>query len=117
VPTPGLRCHAADLLAALCVLSPKEGHGLVLAALSDTRFKSGQLRFEALIKSFDASHGSPNPGQGVTQTCPTDGIWEWRVSALGLLNALVNTPGALELRCQLRAELYRRGLNYALSVS
>ena len=94
------------------MLSPFEGHSLVRSALSDLPKDNGQLRFYQLIRSLAVSHtliGEELNGM--------EGIWEWRVSALGLFNALANTPDNLEERCEIRGELDRRGLSSALEVS
>lgn len=43
-------------------------------------------------------------------------IWEWRSSALGLLNALAGQGEDLEERCDIRGELRRRGLDHAIEI-
>ena len=119
IPTYRLRCQSADLLSALCVLSPHEGHGLVLAALSEVKGPHDNLlRFQWLVNSLDPARGLQDDASGSLQgeVHFDGGIWDWRVAALGLLNAIANTPDGLEERCALRGELDRRGLNTALEV-
>lgn len=77
------------------------------------RKDNGELRFQWLIASLDVSRGFNEDNAGAE----LDGVWEWRVSLLGLLNALANTPESLEERCTLRGELDRRGLAGAIEVS
>lgn len=115
LPTLRLRCQSADLLSALCVLSPYEGHGLVLAALSDLHQDSEeQFRFQWLISSFETAYGFGLSDEE-SDTSP-EGLWEWRAAAMGLLNAIANTPDNLETRCELRGGLDRRGLTSTLEV-
>jgi hypothetical protein len=119
IPTLRSRCQSADLLSALSVLSPHEGYELVLSALSDMRGPyNNLLRFQWLVDSLDAARGYGEdmpPGQG--RRGETDGVWEWRVAVLGLLNAVANTSDGLEGRCEIRGELDRRGLGTAMEVS
>lgn len=105
-PSIKLRCLTADLLAALCVISPNEGQPLVLAAMSEFRMVFDEsFRFEWLIASLDPAAVEP------------DGLlWEWRTSILALLNAVVNAPDSPEFRCEIRGELLRRGLTHAIEV-
>lgn len=119
IPTLRSRCQAADLLSALCILSPQEGYDLVVSALSDMHGPyDNLLRFQWLVNSLDATRGFDEGGpQGEGFRAETDKIWEWRVAVLGLLNAVANTPDSLETRCEIRGELDRRGLGNALEVS
>ena len=52
VPTIKMRCLAADMLAAMCVI-PDLGHQLVLDGFSDSKIALGEtFRFEWLISSL-----------------------------------------------------------------
>lgn len=109
LPTLKLRCAAADMLAALCVMSG-HGHQLVLDGLSDSRVTFGETyRFERLVSSLGAYDDDP-----IDRDEADNAIWEWRASVLGLLNALVGQADDVESRCGLRGELRRRGLDHAL---
>ena len=92
---------------------------MVVSALSDMRGPyDNLLRFQWLVNSLDATRGFDEGGlQGEGSRVETDGIWEWRIAVLGLLNAVANTPDSLETRCEIRGELDRRGLGNALEVS
>lgn len=46
-----------------------------------------------------------------------DPVWEWRTSAMSLMNALANSPDEVEERSALRGEFQRRGLGEILEVS
>lgn len=96
------------------MLSPYEGHGLVLSALSEKR-DDEQFRFQWLIESLAITRGFGLSGHDTTSM--PESLWEWRSAVIGLLNALANTPDNLELRCELRGEMHRRGLVSALDVS
>ena len=51
--SPKLRALTSDVLAAICYVSPTEGHKAVLSALSDYRVEYGEkFRFEQLIGSL-----------------------------------------------------------------
>lgn len=116
VPTNRIRSASADLLSALCVLSPYEGHQLVLDALSDVKLDStSPYRFSWLVSSLNAYYGLDQATKTVGET-GDDGIWEWRQAVVGLINALTNTPDEVEARCQLRGELERRNFKSALEV-
>jgi len=119
IPTYRLRCQAAELLSALCILSPHEGHNLVLSAISEMKGPSNNnlLRFQWLVNSLETAQGFQAEGSDtVGRGSDIDRVWDWRVAVLGLLNALANTPDSLEMRCGLRGELERRGLIMALEV-
>ncbi|KAK4684327.1 hypothetical protein P7C73_g5857, partial [Tremellales sp. Uapishka_1] len=105
-PSHRLRCQVADLLAALCLLSSVEGGKLILDALQDSHvvFQENH-RFEWLLQSLHQD------GEGGA----VDGVhWEWRIAVLSLINALIDSQEELEVRCELREELRRRGLNGVL---
>lgn len=102
-----LRTKVAEVLAALCVMSP-ESHRLVLMALSDFRVAlEERFRFEYLIETLAAPISGDMDGPSDHQ----DGFeWEYKTACLSLMNALANSPAALDDRISLRNELRRRGL-------
>ncbi|CAO1622300.1 unnamed protein product [Parajaminaea phylloscopi] len=122
-PSLRLRCHVADFLAALCVLSLGDGHRLVCSALSELKVATGdRFRFDFLVESLriddviddDVSSLS----DAVAHDISTDSVhsdeslrWDYRTSTMVLINALANSPEELEERLALRDELARRGLN------
>jgi len=120
--TMSLKVHtlAAELLAAICILSMEEGHKAVLAALSDFRVAYEEnFRFETLISTLrlpevdidaDSDHES---GFGNEE----EGVWEARTASMALINALTTCPDSLEERIMLREEFSRRGLNEIIVVS
>jgi hypothetical protein len=111
-----LRTQVADVLAALCVLSLRDGHGIVLAALSDLRVATEErFRFESLVKSIQPQDMQD---EDIVESEEQDeaGVWEYRTAAMSLINAIVNSPDDLEERVALRDEFARRGLNEALAV-
>lgn len=106
-----LRAQVADVLAVLSVLSLAAGHRVVLAALSDFRVAHDEkFRFEYLVNSIRLS------GPEEEQPMEDSGIWEYRTTALSLVNAISNSPEDLEERIMLRAEFERRGLADVMSV-
>lgn len=115
-----LRALASDVLAAICYVSPTEGHKAVLSALSDYRVEYGEkFRFEGLISSLRppdliGEDMSPNE-QGYAND--EEGAWEARTASMAFVNALTNFPDSLEERILLREEFTRRGLNEVLVVS
>lgn len=113
-PSLKLRSQTADLLAALCVLSPFEGYNLVLGGISEFKVAfEERYRFEWIIASLDAYAfiGEDRAGN------EDQGLWEWRCAALGLFNALCDSPNDVDDRCDIRGELHRRGFTKALEVS
>ena len=42
--------------------------------------------------------------------------WDWRTGVVAFFNAICNTHNDLEVRCELRGELYRRGLGHLLGL-
>ncbi|KAG0366943.1 hypothetical protein BGZ54_004660 [Gamsiella multidivaricata] len=97
-----LRTKVAEVLAALCVMSP-ESHRLVLMALSDFRVAHEErFRFEYLVHTLAAP---------IPEDADSEGFeWEYRTACLSLMNALANSPSSLDDRISLRNELRRRGL-------
>lgn len=115
LPTLKLRCLAADILAAMSIISG-QGHHLVLDGFSDFKITFFEtFRFEWLVSSLEAFREEDhNVAGGEGEEA---GVWEWRTSVLGLLNALATGEEDLESRCDLRAEFRRRGLDRAVEVS
>ncbi|KAG1735399.1 armadillo-type protein [Suillus lakei] len=107
------RTLAAELLAAICVLSLNQGHKAVMAALSEYRIAYDELyRFESLVAALRISDGQSNdPATNGASLPDEDGIWEARTAFMALVNALTNCPESLEDRILLREEFGRRGLN------
>ncbi|KAG6910997.1 hypothetical protein DXG01_006051 [Tephrocybe rancida] len=113
-PALKLRTLVSEVLAAISLLSPNDGHKSVLSALSDYRvvYEEG-FRFEGLISSLrlpDLDTDSDEEsivGFGNEE----EGVWEARIASMALVNALTNSPESLEDRMLLREEFGRRGLN------
>ncbi|KAG0314255.1 hypothetical protein BGZ99_008272 [Dissophora globulifera] len=101
-----LRTKVAEVLAALCVMSP-ESHRLVLMALSDFRVAHEErYRFEYLVHTL--AEAISDDADGIERQ---EGFeWEYKTACLSLMNALANSPAALDDRISLRNELRRRGL-------
>jgi hypothetical protein len=99
----------AEVLAALCVMSP-ESHRLVLMALSDFRVAHEErFRFEYLVQTLGADTTSEqDAGAGADHQESFE--WEYKTACLSLMNALANSPSLLADRISLRNELRRRGL-------
>ena len=115
-----LRTLTSEVLAAICVLSLKEGHRAVLSAMSDYRVEFEEaFRFQELIASMrlpdinDEEASSTEDGYSNEE----EGVWEARTASMALVNALTNCPDSLEERILLREEFSRRGLNEVIVVS
>jgi diaphanous 1 len=105
---------AADVLAAICVLSSSEGHKLVISAFSEFKITySEDVRFEYLVKSISVSDEQDTSHQEEEDDAS---LWEYRAAGMALISALANSPEDLEERMLLRDELARRGLNEAMTV-
>ena len=106
------------MLAAICYVSPTDGHKAVLAALSDYRVEfEERFRFQELIASLrlpEPDEDSPNDLNVYAND--EDGVWEARSASMALINALTNFPDSLEDRVSLREEFTRRGLNEVIVV-
>ena len=112
VPTLKLRCLAADILAAMCLISAL-GHQLVLDGFLDARIAQNEtFRFEWLISSLEAFADTREGGDMEEESA----VWEWRTAALGLVNAVTASGVDLEMRCDLRGEMKRRGFDHAVDV-
>ena len=107
------------MLAAICYVSPTEGHKAVVSALSDYRVEYGEkCRFEELIGSLrppDLSYETARL-EGQAYRNDEEGVWEARTASMALVNAITNFPDSLEERILLREEFTRRGLNEVLVV-
>jgi diaphanous 1 len=105
---------ASELLGAICVLSPAEGHKAVLSAMSDYRIAYEEsFRFEGLVNSLRLPT-IRDDSSGEDSFDPVDeeeGVWEARTASMALANTLINCPESLEERVLLRDEFGRRGLN------
>ena len=118
--TTKLRALTSDVLAAICYVSPTDGHKAVVSALSDYRVEYNEkFRFEELIGSIRLPELSQEDGQLDAQGHSNDeeGVWEARTASMALINAITNFPDSLEERILLREEFTRRGLNEVLVVS
>ncbi|PWN41049.1 hypothetical protein IE81DRAFT_315743 [Ceraceosorus guamensis] len=124
-PSYKLRSQIADVLGALCVLSLADGHRLVCAALSELAIASGErFRFAFLVGSLNVSKTRTSDADSETSSSHEDtneeadedeaAVWEYRTSAMVLVNAITNSPEDLEERIVLRDEFARRGLNEAM---
>ena len=112
------RTLTAELLAAICVLSPNRGHKAIMAALSEYRIAYDELyRFESLVAALRIPDGQNNDPPTIdTSSVEDEGIWEARTAFMALVNALTNCPESLEDRILLREEFGRRGLNEVIVV-
>jgi len=114
-----LRTLAAELLAAICILSLTDGHKAVLSAMSDFAVEYGeQFRFETLISSLrvvEAHDGEVSEDESGLST-EEEGVWEARTACMALVNALTNCPDSLDDRVMLREEFGRRALNEVIVV-
>jgi len=117
-----LRTLAAEVLAALCVLSTTDGHKLVVAALSDYRVTYEEaFRFEELVSILRVADAFGADGTSGSETDTEenhddDGTWESKTAVMALVNALTNCPESVEDRVSLREEFGRRGLNEVIVV-
>lgn len=106
-----------ELLAGICIVSPADGHKAVLSAFSDFRIAYEEdFRFETLLSSLQLQDidGENDSTPGFADD--DEGIWEARIAAMALVNAITNCPDSLEERIVLREEFSRRGLNELIVV-
>jgi hypothetical protein len=97
-----LRNIVAEVLSAVCVLSPK-GHQEVLESLTEFKFQFNEAyRFEYLLNSLRAEVSD----EGISAMS----AYEYKTTCLILVNALVNSPDELDDRMLLRDEFKKRGL-------
>jgi diaphanous 1 len=117
-PSLKLRTLASELLAAICVLSPAEGHKAVLAAMSDFCVVYEEaFRFEFLIDFLRSPEDDGDREGFVGFGMEEEGVWDARTASMVLLNSISNCPEALEERVMLREEFSRRGLNEIIVVT
>lgn len=114
-----LRALASDILAAVCYVSPTDGHKAVVSAFSDYRIEFDErFRFQELIDSLRVpDQADENESVDGIYGNEEEGVWEARTASMALVNAMTNFPDSLEDRILLREELTRRGLNEAIVVS
>lgn len=114
-----LRALSSDILAAICYVSPTDGHKAVVSAFSDYRIEFDErFRFQELIDSLRVpDHIDDNETVDGIYGNEEEGVWEARTASMALVNAMTNFPDSLEDRILLREELTRRGLNEAIVVS
>lgn len=111
IPSPRLYTLAAEVLAAICVLSITEGYRLVLSAMSEFRIVFDEtFRFQCLVSLLQFS---VHDGEKILES---DSLWDGRTAILALINALTNCSDDVEERVMLRDEFTRRGLNEAIVV-
>ena len=104
------RALAADLLAAVCVISPEAGTQAVLDALADFQAaRRGETRFDRLVDFLRDDASASDDDSALND-------WSWRTASLALLNAITASPQEKELRNALRDELHRSGLAEAFKV-
>lgn len=106
-----------ELLAAICIVSPVDGHKAVLSAFSDFRVAYEEtFRFDTLLSSLrlQTLDGDNDGTTGFADD--EEGIWEARTAAMALVNAITNYPDDLDERMVLREEFSRRGLNELIVV-
>jgi len=107
-PSFKLRCQVADVPAVLCVISPVEGRPLVQSSMSEFRVAFDEaFRFDWLMASLEAYQDDSESSTSV---------WEWGTSVFALVNALTSSTDSLEVRCEMRDELCRRGLTQVMAV-
>jgi hypothetical protein len=106
-----------ELLAAICIVSPIDGHKAVLSAFSDFRVAYEEtFRFETLLSSLHLQDLDGDDLSTAGFIDDEEGIWEARIAAMALVNAITNCPDTLEDRMVLREEFSRRGLNELIVV-
>lgn len=111
-----LKALTCELLAAICLLSIRQGYRLVLSSFSDYRTEFEEsFRFEELVTALRSDDQYDNNDESAMNDVK-EGIWEARAAALTLINALTTCPESLEERIQLREEFSRRGLNEIIVV-
>ena len=107
------------MLAAICYVSPTDGHKAVISAFSEYRVEFNETsRFKELIGSLNLPDPTEadGPSDELGYSSEEEGVWEARTASMSLVNAITNFPDSLEDRIQLREELSRRGLNEVLVV-
>lgn len=119
IHTSSLKVYAlvCELLAAICIVSPIDGHKAILSAFSDFRVAYEEnFRFETLLSSLHLPDLDSDDDSATGFSDDEEGIWEARIAAMALVNAITNCPDNLEDRTVLREEFSRRGLNELIVV-
>ena len=108
-----LRSTVAEVLAALCIISGELGQKMVLTAMTDFKgFYNERSRFEYLVGSLITTDPLASTVEGGFSDARNPLVaFEYKTTAMSLLNAIVSTCESLEKRIQLREELCRRGLD------
>jgi hypothetical protein len=105
------------MLAGLCFLGKDRGQPLqsiLLSAFSDAKIAyEEEFRFEHLLQSIAFKEPSDNDLLGDDDE---PGLWEYRRTAIALINTLTGLPDGVEDRVALRDELARRGFNEIITV-
>lgn len=103
------RSEAAELLSALCLMSPDLGHRHVLDGLTEWRSQNVEIqRFEWLTTALVETDSTTDIRERT--------LWRWRTGVMMLINALCTGPVEAEERLLLRGELQRRGIGEAFEV-
>lgn len=111
------RILAAELLAAVCMLSADEGHRSVLAAFSEYRTTHEErFRFQSLVAALEFPELSELMTEDAAALSEKKSVWEACVAFMELINSLTNGPNSVEERILLREEFSHRGLNEVLLV-
>lgn len=108
-----LRTTVAEVLAAICVISGETGQKMVLTAFGDFRgFYNERYRFEYLLESLTGTDPLLSTMSGAFSDSRNPvAAFEYKTTAMSLINAIVTTPEALDVRIQLRNEFQQRGLD------
>lgn len=120
ISTSSLKVHTlvCELLAAICILSPNDGHKAVLAAFSDYRIVYEEdFRFETLLTILQFLDLDSDTESNFSYGTDEEGAWDAKMAAMALINAITNCPNNIEERILLREEFSRRGLNELMVVS
>jgi len=106
-----LRMMAADLLAALCIVAEAgQGRQLVLDAMTDFQtYYAERFRFEYLVESL-VEKASQRGETFFTDSNNPMAAFDYKTSALTLINAMISSAINLSDRIALREEFWRRGL-------
>lgn len=112
-----LRAQLAEMLAGLCFLGKDRGqplHSILLSAFSDAKITyDEEFRFEHLLQSI--AYREPSD-EDVLAGGDEPALWEYRRTAIALVNTLTGLPDGVEDRVALRDELARRGFNEIITV-
>lgn len=110
--TPATRASAADILTALCILSPERGYQAVISSLDRTP----GVDLKAIVARLDPSPEADSSADGEPCSLEVEAsAWAWRCSCLRFLNALMAAAPDDE-RVAMRLRLGRYGITSALQV-